>query len=85
MYLEAENQDYPSLGQISRTAKENGINLIFAVTNQPLSSYQKFSEVISGSSVGELAGDSKNIVDLILTKYQVKTLEWSEKIEYLHL
>ena len=71
MYVEATNQDYPSVGQISRLAKDNAINLIFAVTKEVVPAYQQFTEFISGSSVGVLDQDSANIVDLIRETYEV--------------
>lgn len=71
MYQEATNQDYPSVGQISRFAKDNAINLIFAVTQNVVPTYKEFSYFISGSSVGVLDQDSANIVGLIRDTYEV--------------
>ncbi|XP_057381289.1 integrin beta-PS-like [Daphnia carinata] len=69
-YIEALNQDYPSLGQISRFAKDNDINIIFAVTNDVKSSYQEFSKFVPGSSVANLDPDSENIVELVRETYE---------------
>lgn len=71
MYVEDLNQDYPSLGQISRFAKDNDMNIIFAVTNDVAFSYQEFSKFVSGSSVAILGPDSANIVDLVRETYEV--------------
>ncbi|KAI9549957.1 hypothetical protein GHT06_007613 [Daphnia sinensis] len=70
MYVEALNQDYPSLGQISRFAKDNDMNIIFAVTNDVAPSYLKFMELVSGSSVAILGPDSENIVELVRETYE---------------
>lgn len=71
MYTKAEKQDYPSLGQIGRLIKDHAINLIFAVTNEVAPVYSTFSQLLEGSSVGELGPNSENIVDLIRTTYEV--------------
>jgi protocadherin alpha len=70
MYQQSLIQDYPSLGHISRLVQDNAINLIFAVTEDVSSTYNEFSLRIPGSSVGKLAADSENIVDIIRDKYQ---------------
>ena len=70
MYQQSLIQDYPSLGHISRLVQDNAINLIFAVTEDVSSTYNEFSLRIPGSSVGKLAEDSENIVDIIRDKYQ---------------
>lgn len=70
-YTKPLMQDYPSLGQISQLAKDNSINLIFAVTSDQVGVYNKLVEYIDGATVGELAGDSSNIVNLIGEQYQV--------------
>jgi integrin beta 1 len=62
-------QDYPSLGQLSRLAKDSSINLVFAVTNPVSYSYAVLSNSIKGSSVGILANDSSNIVELVKQQY----------------
>lgn len=77
MYQEALNQDYPSLGQISRLAKDNDMNIVFAVTNDVASSYREFSKLVAGSSVAILGPDSANIVDLVRDIYEVSYI-------YLH-
>ena len=70
-YTEAENQDYPSLGLISRMAQDKSMNIIFAVTNSVSSSYGAFEKLIRGSKVGVLAEDSSNIVTLVEEQYKV--------------
>ena len=70
-YTSPLKQDYPSLGQLSRLAKDNSINLVFAVTDEVVPTYTMLSENIKGSTVGILAEDSGNIVELIERQYKV--------------
>ena len=83
MYQQSLIQDYPSLGHISRLVQDNAINLIFAVTEDVSSTYNEFSLRIPGSSVGKLAEDSENIVDIIRDKYQQisSSVELRPKVE----
>ncbi|XP_052267256.1 integrin beta-PS-like isoform X1 [Dreissena polymorpha] len=69
-YTEAENQDYPSVSQISTKIRENSINVIFAVTEDQLNVYEKLSKYIEGSEATKLAADSSNIVQVIKNNYQ---------------
>lgn len=45
--------------------------MIFAVTKERRDTYAKLSAFIEGSTVGELAGDSSNIVELVQENYNV--------------
>ncbi|XP_069966730.1 integrin beta-PS isoform X2 [Bactrocera oleae] len=69
-YTHAEQLDYPSIGQVIHTVKENSINVIFAVTDKVLNTYKNLSEHIEGSSYANLAGKSSNVVKLIGEQYQ---------------
>ncbi|WAQ94038.1 ITBX-like protein [Mya arenaria] len=69
-YSEAENQDYPSVSQISTKIRENSVNVIFAVTEDQLPVYNKLSQYIEGSEATKLAADSSNIVTVIKNNYQ---------------
>ncbi|XP_073713556.1 integrin beta-3a isoform X1 [Misgurnus anguillicaudatus] len=75
-YINSKNEydkstilDYPSLGLITDKISENNINLIFAVTSEMVSLYRNYSELIPGSAVGLLSGDSGNVIQLILDAY----------------
>lgn len=68
-YTESSEQDYPSLSQIVRVVKQSKINLIFVVPEKAVDVYEKLSAFIEGSSVGMLAGDSSNIVQLVRDQY----------------
>lgn len=68
-YSESTDQDYPSLSQIVRVVQQNKINLIFAVPEKASAVYDALSSFIDGSSVGTLAGDSSNIVQLVRDQY----------------
>lgn len=51
--------------------KEENINIIFAVTSEQSAVYKKLSDIIEGSSAGELAANSSNIVKLVKDEYDV--------------
>ncbi|KAL4222041.1 Integrin beta-1 [Mactra antiquata] len=69
-YTEAENQDYPSVSQISTKIRENSINMIFAVVEDQLPVYNRLSQYIEGSEATKLANDSSNIVEVIKNNYK---------------
>ncbi|XP_013400063.1 integrin beta-PS [Lingula anatina] len=72
-YTHSTLLDYPSISQIRSKLSENKMNLIFAVTAEQKAIYEKLSDLIEGSSTGELADDSSNIVDLIQRNYDLIT------------
>ncbi|XP_061605047.1 integrin beta-3-like isoform X2 [Phyllopteryx taeniolatus] len=61
--------DYPSLALLTEKMSENNINLIFAVTNYVLPLYKEYSQLIPGTTVGKLSGDSGNVIELIEAAY----------------
>jgi protocadherin alpha len=69
VYTESLNQDYPSISQLAHKIAETKVNVIFAVTQDQLSIYSELSKLIEGSTVGELAEDSSNIVELVRDNY----------------
>lgn len=74
-YTEGLEQDYPSISQINQKAKENHVNIIFAVTADQVPIYEKLAPLIEGSSAGKLEDDSSNIVQLIEKHYHEITSE----------
>nr|XP_023020280.1 integrin beta-PS isoform X1 [Leptinotarsa decemlineata]XP_023020284.1 integrin beta-PS isoform X1 [Leptinotarsa decemlineata] len=70
IYTESSHQDYPSIEQIHLNVKKNSINVIFAVTKSTLEIYEHLAKTIEGASVGQLEGDSSNIVTLIKEQYE---------------
>ncbi|UXI23199.1 sodium-dependent multivitamin transporter-like [Sarcoptes scabiei] len=77
VYTESITQDYPSISQINRKVREHHVNIIFAVTkdqfhiyNQLVGNNNHSMSLIEGSSAGMLAGDSSNVVQLIVDEYQ---------------
>ncbi|XP_017782378.1 PREDICTED: integrin beta-PS-like [Nicrophorus vespilloides] len=70
LYTHSSLQDYPSISQINLKVKQNAINVIFAVTEEQISVYNKLKEHIEGASSGQLSNDSSNIVDLVKDQYQ---------------
>lgn len=69
-YSQSSTQDYPSIEQINLNVKNNKINVIFAVTKSTIEVYRQLAKNIEGASVGELEGDSSNIVSLIKERYE---------------
>ncbi|KAK8725734.1 hypothetical protein OTU49_010446 [Cherax quadricarinatus] len=68
-YTHSTLQDYPSVSQINQVAKEHKMNLIFAVTAEQSSVYSRLSQMIEGSSQGELTANSSNVVELVKGEY----------------
>ncbi|XP_077474088.1 integrin beta-3-like isoform X2 [Stigmatopora argus] len=69
VYDQSAISDYPSLGLLNEKMSENNINLIFAVTSHVLPLYKEYSQLIAGSTVGKLSGDSGNVIELIEGAY----------------
>ncbi|XP_077374277.1 integrin beta-6 [Festucalex cinctus] len=63
-------QEYPTLGQLIDKVVENNILLIFAVTEKQKQNYENYANLIPGATVGVVATDSRNILELILTAYK---------------
>ncbi|XP_028291770.1 integrin beta-6 isoform X1 [Gouania willdenowi] len=63
-------QEYPTLGQLIDKVVENNILLIFAVTKEQKHNYENYANLIPGATVGVLATDSRNILELIVTAYK---------------
>uniref|UniRef100_A0A674PK13 Integrin beta n=1 Tax=Takifugu rubripes TaxID=31033 RepID=A0A674PK13_TAKRU len=61
---------YPTLGQLIDKVVENNILLIFAVTEPQIHNYKNYANFIPGATVGVLATDSRNILELIVTAYK---------------
>ena len=70
-YTHSTLQDYPSVAQINSKVKEKNIHMIFAVTAEQVNIYQKLTKSIQGSSCGELAANSSNVVELVREEYEV--------------
>ncbi|XP_054901011.1 integrin beta-6 [Poeciliopsis prolifica] len=69
-YSMSTKQEYPSLGQLIDKVVENNILLIFAVTENRINNYKNYASFIPGATVGLLATDSRNILDVIVTAYK---------------
>ncbi|XP_019480550.1 PREDICTED: integrin beta-2 [Hipposideros armiger] len=65
----AGGNDYPSVGQLAHKLAESNIQPIFAVTKKMVKTYEKLSDIIPKSAVGELSDDSSNVVQLIKNAY----------------
>ncbi|KAJ8359034.1 hypothetical protein SKAU_G00155590 [Synaphobranchus kaupii] len=81
-YNRATEYDYPSVGRLSRALSINNIQLIFAVTERSVPSYQALSKLIPKSVVGVLEADSSNVVQLISEAYG--NLSSTILLEHLH-
>ncbi|CAN0361182.1 unnamed protein product [Lampetra fluviatilis] len=68
-YSAADSLDYPSLGFLGEKLAENNINLIFAVTTPYFGLYKSYTELLPGATVGILANDSSNVIELIVSAY----------------
>ncbi|XP_036386420.1 integrin beta-7-like [Megalops cyprinoides] len=68
-YEQGTTYDYPSVGHLSKVLSANNIQLIFAVTERSIPSYQALSKLIPQSVVGVLKDDSSNVVQLISEAY----------------
>ncbi|XP_037014078.2 integrin beta-2 [Artibeus jamaicensis] len=69
MYKKSNEFDYPSVGQLAHKLAESNIQPIFAVTKKMVQTYEKLTEIIPKSAVGELSDDSSNVVQLIKNAY----------------
>ncbi|KAM9826325.1 integrin beta-6 [Syngnathus typhle] len=69
-YSMSTKQEYPTLGQLIDKVVENNILLIFAVTEKQKQNYENYANLIPGATVGVVATDSHNILELILTAYK---------------
>ena len=62
--------DYPSLGHIAHVARENNVNIIWAVTSAHINLYSRLTEVVSASVAGMISDDSSNVVELIQVHFE---------------
>uniref|UniRef100_A0A8C3YTU0 Integrin beta n=1 Tax=Catagonus wagneri TaxID=51154 RepID=A0A8C3YTU0_9CETA len=69
VYKRSNEFDYPSVGQLAHKLAESNIQPIFAVTKKMVKTYEKLTEIIPKSAVGELSDDSSNVVQLIKNAY----------------
>ncbi|XP_055975401.1 integrin beta-2 [Sorex fumeus] len=69
LYKRTNEFDYPSVGQLAHKLAESNIQPIFAVTQRMVKTYEKLTEIIPKSAVGELSQDSSNVVQLIKKAY----------------
>lgn len=73
-YTASLDFDYPSLEEIYRELLRSKISVIFAVTHDVIHHYDQIREVMSGiTSVGQLAVDSSNILQLVELGYKNTT------------
>jgi integrin beta 1 len=63
--------DYPSVSHINYLAKENNVNIVFAIVKkrQVVDSYKSLSEVIENSNMGALDERSENVIKLVVDNY----------------
>ncbi|XP_034045957.1 integrin beta-3a isoform X2 [Thalassophryne amazonica] len=69
VYDKSTALDYPSLALMTEKMSENNINLIFAVTPHVVPLYLEYSNLIPGTTVGNLSRDSGNVIQLIEKAY----------------
>ncbi|CAH0556926.1 unnamed protein product [Brassicogethes aeneus] len=69
-YADSLLYDYPSVSHVNQVAKQNNINIVFAVSGQKINNtYHKLSGNIENSNVGTLSNNSDNVVELIRENY----------------
>lgn len=73
MYTHDLILDYPSVSHINHVAKQNNINLIFAIVekNTVPYSYNLLSQRIENSNFGTLDEKSENVIKLVMDNYNV--------------
>ena len=64
-YTKSREQDYPSLGHIASVARQNSVNIIWAVSSKHINLYTSLTDIIKASHAGTISSDSSNIVELI--------------------
>ncbi|XP_012882820.1 PREDICTED: integrin beta-2-like [Dipodomys ordii] len=69
VHRSGRGSDYPSVGQLAHKLAESGIQTIFMVTARAVKSYEKLTEIIPKSAVGELSDDFSNVGQLIKNAY----------------
>ncbi|XP_033120878.1 integrin beta-1-like [Anneissia japonica] len=79
-YTKTNQMDYPSIGQISSTMKEQNIIPIFAISKSDFYNdipfYQDLvNQFFESGKVGGLARDSSNIIELVRASYEQITAE----------
>lgn len=63
--------EYPTIGQLIDKLVQNNVLLIFAVTQEQVHLYENYAKLIPGATVGLLQKDSGNILQLIISAYEV--------------
>ncbi|KAI4464726.1 integrin beta subunit [Holotrichia oblita] len=69
-YIGALDFDYPSVSQLNQVAKENNVNIIFAVEGRFYGAYQSLQQNFENSGVGVLDSQSSNVVKLVIDNYK---------------
>ncbi|CAL4073744.1 unnamed protein product, partial [Meganyctiphanes norvegica] len=70
-YKDFLEYDYPSVSQINKVAKEENINIIFAIAGaKHRELYTDLSSQIEASSMGILSRSSTDVVDLVVNQYK---------------
>lgn len=74
-YSKGLELDYPSVSHLNHVAKENNINLIFAIVSKGSDTvydvYKTLQQNFENSGVGKLDEESNNVVDLVMDNYNV--------------
>lgn len=70
--------------KINKVARENNMNIIFAVTSNRNETYQLLSRSIRGSSIGAIERNSRNVVALVSGEYEVFHLDQFRVLLYTY-
>ena len=79
LYEEANDYDYPSIGQIIDIVNREQILVIFAVTEDQVSTYRQLANLLPSAVVGKLDRNSSNVIGVIEEKYK----ELKKKVELI--
>ncbi|XP_062948543.1 integrin beta-2-like [Cynocephalus volans] len=69
MYKSSNEFDYPSVSQLAHKLAESNIQPIFTVTKRMVKTYEKLTEIIPKSAIGQLSEDFSNVVQLMKNAY----------------
>lgn len=76
-YDKSTEQDYPSIGRVHKILRDSEANVIFAVTAEQKDLYDRLRHALTdiSATVGILANDSSNVVELIVAEYNVSNAD----------
>ena len=71
LYVEANEYDYPSIGQIIDVINQKEVMVIFAVTEDQQGTYTQLKNLLPNAEIDVMGGKSENVIKLIEEKYKL--------------